>query len=107
MQTTVAALLIDIESEMRILGLWTQVSPTPEALATSQPFGVDTLTLSQWMQYILLPTLYQLLENNQELPSGCGVAPMAEEYFRGSEMATTALIDALHAIDIALSGAEG
>ena len=107
MQTKVAELLIDIESEMRILGLWAQVSPTPEALASSQPFCVDTLTLSQWMQYIFLPTLYQLLENHQELPSRCGVAPMAEEYFKGSEMATTALIDALHAIDVALSGEDG
>lgn len=107
MQTRVAELLIDIESELRKLGLWSQIPPTEQALASDQPFCVDTLTLSQWLQFIFLPTLYQLIENNEELPGRCGVAPMAEEYFRGSELATDALIEALHQIDVTLSGESG
>ena len=103
MQTQVAELLIDIESELRVLGLWSQVPPSQKALASEQPFCVDTLTLSQWLQYVFLPTLYQLMEDGEALPRRCGVAPMAEEYFRGSELATDALIKALQQLDITLS----
>ena len=99
MQTKVAELLIVIESELRKLGLWSQIPPTERALASDQPFCVDTLTLSQWLQFIFLPTLYQLIKNNEDLPRRCGVAPMAEEYFRGSELATDALVAALHQLD--------
>jgi len=104
MQTKIAELLIDIESELRTLGLWARIPPSSRALASEMPFCVDTLTLSQWLQFILLPTLYQMLEDGAELPERCGVAPMAQEYFKGSELATDALIFALNEIDIALSG---
>ena len=57
----VAALLIDIEAQLRQRGLWERQSPPPEALASDQPFSVDTLTLPQWLQFIFLPTLYRLL----------------------------------------------
>lgn len=103
MQTKVAELLIDIESELRRLGLWSQVPPSQKALASEQPFCVDTLTLPQWLQYIFLPTLYQLLENGEDLPQRCGVAPMAEEYFKASDLAAGTLIEALHQLDVTLS----
>ena len=75
MRTDVAEVLIDIESELRKLELWDRVPPSPEALASEQPFCVDTLTLPQWLQFIFLPTLYQLLEADQPLPARCGIAP--------------------------------
>ena len=104
MQTKVAELLIDIESELRTLGLWEPIPPSARALASEQPFCVDTLTLPQWLQFMLLPRLYELLEGEEGLPERCGVAPMAEEYFKGSELATDTLIVALQEIDITLSG---
>ncbi len=103
MQTEVAELLIDIESELRTLGLWSQVPPSAQALASDQPFCVDTLTLSQWLQHVFLPTLYQVMEDGQQLPQRCSVAPMAQEYFKGSELATGPLLAALLQIDITLS----
>ena len=106
MQTKIAELLIDIEGELRTLGLWQKTPPSEKALASDQPFCVDTLTLSQWLQFIFLPTLYSLMEEGRELPTRCGVAPMAEEYFRASELHVDALIVALRKIDIALSGDE-
>ena len=103
MNTSVAELLIDIEAELRRLGLWESVSPPPEALASDQPFSIDTLSLPQWLQFIFLPTLYQLLEEGQPLPGRCGIAPMAGEYFRGLGMASAALEAALEKIDQLLS----
>jgi uncharacterized protein YqcC (DUF446 family) len=106
MRTDIAELLIDIESELRQLDLWGSLPPSPEALASDQPFCVDTLTLPQWLQFIFLPTLYQLLETDGELPQRCGIAPMAEEYFRGGNLPGQALEQALADIDTLLSGDE-
>lgn len=103
MRTDIAEVLIDIESELRQLGLWARIPPSSEALASDQPFCVDTLTLPQWLQFIFLPTLYRLLEESQPLPARCGIAPMAEEYFKGGGLPTSALEEALLRIDTLLS----
>ncbi|MDH4039205.1 MAG: YqcC family protein [Gammaproteobacteria bacterium] len=104
LDTGIAELLIDIEAELRQLGLWDKVPPPPEALASEQPFSIDTLTLPQWLQFIFLPTLYRLLDEGQPLPGRCGIAPMAQEYFRGMGLASAALEEALLQMDRMLSG---
>jgi len=103
MRTEIAEVLIDIEAQLRQLGLWDKIPPSTQALASSEPFCVDTLTLPQWLQFIFLPTLYQMLEDEQTLPERCGIAPMAEEFFRGSGLAIGELVDALLEIDELLS----
>lgn len=103
MHTDVAAVLIDIEAELRQLRLWDEVPPDPRALTSSQPFAIDTLTLPQWLQFIFLPTMYRLIDAGAPLPTQCGITPMAEEYFRGREVAINGLLDALERIDELLS----
>jgi uncharacterized protein YqcC (DUF446 family) len=105
-RTAVAEVLIDIESELRQMGLWARIAPSSAALASDQPFCVDTLTLPQWLQFIFLPTLYQLLETDQALPARCGITPMAEEFFKGGGLPAAALMEALSRIDVLLSGEE-
>ncbi len=107
MRTDIAEVLIDIESELRQLGLWDRIPPSSAALASDQPFCVDTLTLPQWLQFIFLPTLYQLLETDQALPARCGIAPMAEEFFKGGTLSTAGLEAALLRIDNLLSISTG
>ena len=103
MHSEIAELLLDIESELRQLGLWQKTPPSAAALASTEPFAVDTLTLSQWLQFIFLPTLYRRLEQGMPLPQRCGITPMAEEYYRGSDLATARLIAALQQVDAILS----
>jgi uncharacterized protein YqcC (DUF446 family) len=103
MRTQIAEVLIDIEAELRQLGQWDKIPPSTEALASTQPFCVDTLTLPQWLQFIFLPTIYQMLEEDQPLPRRCGIAPMAEEFFRDSGLAIGGLVDALLRVDELLS----
>ena len=104
MRVAVAELLIDIEAELRQLGCWDRQPPPAGALVSDQPFAVDTLTLPQWLQFIFLPTIYQMLEEGRRLPDRCAIAPMAEEYFRDSGLAASALQQALLRIDQLLSG---
>ena len=104
MHTEVAALLIDVEAELRQLRLWDDEPPSAEALASTQPFAIDTLTFPQWLQFIFLPTMYRLVEERAALPAECGITPMAEEYFRGSELPVRPLLRALERTDEAVSG---
>ena len=104
MSTEVAEVLIDIEAQLRQLGLWDKIPPSTEALASEQPFCVDTLTLPQWLQFVFLPTIYKMLEEGAPLPDRCGIAPMAEEFFRGSGLSYESLIELLEDIDELLSG---
>ena len=103
MRTQVAEVLIDIEAQLRQLGQWDKITPSPAALASTEPFCVETLTLPQWLQFVFLPTIYRMLEENQPLPQRCGIAPMAEEFFRGSGLAIGSLVDALLRVDELLS----
>ncbi len=104
MRTDIAEVLIDIEAELRRLGLWDKIPPSSKALASTEPFCVDTLSLPQWLQFIFLPTIYQMLEQGEPLPERCSITPMAEEYFRGSQMALGALMASLKRVDDLLNG---
>ncbi len=100
----VAVLLIDIEAQLRRMNLWEDQPPSAEALASSQPFHVDTLSFTQWLQFVFLPTMLGLIESGQSLPTECGITPMAEEYFRGPGVAGGALERTLLSIDQVLCG---
>lgn len=101
--TEIAGTLMDIEAALRTLNHWDEQAPSEEALSSTQPFCVDTLTLPQWLQFVFLPRMYSLLDHQQPLPSKCGIAPMAEEYFRGSGLAVGDLVLALERVDELLS----
>jgi uncharacterized protein YqcC (DUF446 family) len=98
----VAAVLIDIEAEMRQIGCWDAVSPPPEALRSEQPFAIDTLNFAQWLQFIFIPKMRFLIDQQQTLPGASGIAPMAEGYFSGMKLPVDRLMTALRAVDALL-----
>lgn len=99
-----ASLLIDLEGQLRNLALWEQQRPSDQALSSEQPFAVDTLNFTQWLQFIFIERMRFMLEQQLELPSSCQIAPMAQEYFKGLELADSELLKSLRAIDQLLSG---
>jgi len=101
---SVAEILIDLEKELRELRLWEFESPSAEALASTQPFAIDTLDFPQWLQFIFIPRLYLMVEQRLPLPSVSGVKPMAEEYFGQLRLNSAALIVHLEKMDKLLSG---
>lgn len=85
MESRVALLaeqLLLIEGELRVLGWWQDEAPSAEALASQEPFCVDTLTFEQWLQWIFLPRMKQLLEAGAALPSVSGIQAMAEMVYQ-------------------------
>lgn len=75
-------LLTDIESELKSIDQWSDHRPTDEAFQSEQPFFVDTMSFPQWLQFVFLERIRILVDEKSPLPDNCGVAPMAEEYFR-------------------------
>jgi uncharacterized protein YqcC (DUF446 family) len=57
-----------IENEMKRIGEW-QNDPLPdEAYDIQEAFGTDKMSLSQWLQFIFIPKVRELLETNGPWP---------------------------------------
>ncbi len=52
---TVLAAAARIKTELKNLGWWSAQPPPDEAFHFTRPFALDTLTFSQWLQWVLLP----------------------------------------------------
>jgi uncharacterized protein YqcC (DUF446 family) len=97
-----ASLLTAVTNELHTMALWQEQKPAPEALASAEPFAVDQLSFAQWLQFIFIPRMNQLIETESPLPQSCSIAPMAEQSFKadGRDFAdSAALIAHLAAID--------
>ncbi|HKS13793.1 MAG TPA: YqcC family protein [Pseudomonas sp.] len=73
--------LLLIERELHVRGWWDDQSPSAEALASSVPFAVDSLSFEQWLQWIFLPRMKQILELGHPLPNASGILVMAETVY--------------------------
>lgn len=97
--------LLLIERELRALGYWEQQPPSADALASQEPFCVDSLKFEQWLQWIFLPRMKQLLETNAPLPSVSGIQPMAEVVYREQPVVARRLLELLGEFDRLLTRA--
>ncbi len=88
---------------MRALELWSRQRPSASALASTEPFCVDTLCLSDWIQWILIPRMHELLDREQPLPGQCNVHAVAEESFRDTQADTRQLLQLIQDFDRTLT----
>ena len=82
----IADQLLLIERELRVQGWWDEVAPSAEALASVEPFSVDTLEFEQWLQWIFLPRMKLILEQDLPLPNASGIQEMAEMVFAARDV---------------------
>ena len=92
-----------IRDEMERLSLWEASPPSQEALSSQQPFCIDTLEFTQWLQWILIPRLEAILKTDIPLPDSSAIHPYAEEALK-SRTENTQLIAQIQQLDRALSG---
>ena len=95
----VADVIIDIEREMRLLGLWESLSPPLSDLTSPQPFCIDTLAFTQWLQWVFIPRVKTLLEADEPLPSHSDIRPLAEMVFEDYAVDTDRLLALIHRFD--------
>ncbi|MCY1534818.1 tRNA pseudouridine synthase C [compost metagenome] len=94
-----------IERELRIQGWWEEQAPSVEALASQEPFCVDSLAFEQWLQWIFLPRMKHMLESGAALPSVSGIQPMAEQVYGEHSEHARVLIRLLGEFDRLIAGA--
>ena len=103
----VADRLLAIELQLRQMNCWQSEPLAAEKYLSCEPFCLDTMSFEQWLQFVLLPRLKQLVEDGQPLPTVSGVAPMAEEHYRSGSDPGQALIRELAALDELLGAKPG
>lgn len=83
-----SAAIEQLADELKQTGQWSSVDLSAAAYNSQQPFCLDTMSFSQWLQFVFIPRMQSLLDSNSELPQlprGQGISPMAEEYFARQE----------------------
>ncbi|MDJ0741459.1 MAG: YqcC family protein [Gammaproteobacteria bacterium] len=107
MRDRLSDLLQTLEDELRLQGRWDAVAPPSQALRSTEPFAIDTLSFDQWLQWILLPKMRDLLRRQLPLPDNCAIHPMAEEVYCDDETGGTRLIGIIAEIDALLTEHHG
>ena len=98
-------LLNELQTELKLAGLWSDTAPSEVALSSIQPFGLDTLTFYQWLQFVLMKNLRLICDRRENLPDSSDVTPMAEEVFKSDGLTALAVICILRKIDRFISHA--
>ncbi|MBD1575088.1 YqcC family protein [Vibrio sp. S11_S32] len=83
--------LEQLEDKMIELTFWEAQAPSAEALASNQPFSVDTLSPTQWLQWVFMPKMRSLMASDCEMPAGFEISP----YFEQASVRDTSLNDLL------------
>ncbi|QLF92967.1 YqcC family protein [Pseudomonas sp. ABC1] len=96
---SVAEQLLLIERELRVLSLWSDSVPSEHALASEQPFCVDTLSFEEWLQWVFLPRMKVIVEEGHALPSTSAIREMGEVVYGARLTEVSALLDALEGFD--------
>lgn len=85
------------------LDLWETTPPSDHDLSSTQPFCADTLSLSQWLQWLLIPRMHALIDGDLALPKNCNIHPFAQENFKGMPGDCSKLLKAIQDLDLALT----
>lgn len=90
-----------LEQELKALELWggSAKIPSLEQLSSSAPFCLDTLEFHEWLEYILIARLRQLIAAEEALPEAMMVHTYAQERYRGEWGKYRKLIGLLKELD--------
>jgi len=91
-----------LRDELRRAGLWREDRPPAVAFESTLPFCTDTLHFEEWLQFVLIERLEEMLRVDAPLPVMSGVTPMAEVAW-AQQNVTSIIYDLLRDIDELLS----
>jgi uncharacterized protein YqcC (DUF446 family) len=73
----------EIEVELKKLGRWMENPLPDEAFENMGAFGSNTMGFEQWLQFVLIPRIKEIVEEKSEFPAGSNLATYAISYFDG------------------------
>jgi len=88
----------EVENELRRLNRWQDLPLSTDKFEDMGAFGSNTMTFEQWIQFVLLPRIAQIVLNKGELPADSMLSTYAVRVFDG-DPDTSNLIDLLCGID--------
>src|SRR6185436_10956061 len=91
--------LLEIEAEMKKIGLWQEAPLPAEAYEFRQAFAMDTMAFSQWIQFVFIPRVKQIVAEKGEFPKDSMVAAQAVREFDGAPLDTSNLLTLLSEFD--------
>ena len=75
----VEILIIKLEQSLRDAMLWSSSIPSTQALQSMVPFAFDSMPFEQWLQFIFIPKMTDIIRNKKALPKNLELLPMAEQ----------------------------
>ncbi len=73
----------EIEAELKRIGLWRNTPLDSPQYAFTKAFGMDTMSFSQWLQFIFIPRVREIVAQRGQFPSQSQVGAQAVREFDG------------------------
>lgn len=96
--------LVLLEAEMKLLGWWQSQAPSPQALNSQEPFCIDYLSFSEWLQWVYIPKMRHFMEQTGQLPQNSNLFAIAEEAWKGCNVETQRLLQVIELLDALIMG---
>jgi uncharacterized protein YqcC (DUF446 family) len=98
----VEILIVKLEQSLREATFWSSNSPPAEVFQSKLPFALDTMSFEQWLQFIFIPKMTNLVNTRNPLPDNLKLMPMAECSF-GVKGNQSELMEVINQIDLIFS----
>ncbi len=101
MKTKLINTLKQLETALIKAQLWEDSMPSLTALSSCEPFCVDTLRFEQWLQWIFIPKMQEMLNAPQfnGFSHTSDIHTMAEHVFKDYQQDTTKITQLIKKID--------
>lgn len=86
-----ADIIGQIEAEMKRTHMWQDRPLPPEAYQFQRAFAIDTMAYNQWLQFIFIPRVREIIAGKGQFPSVSHVGAQAVREFDGMDEATDLL----------------
>ncbi|WP_434356534.1 YqcC family protein [Parasalinivibrio latis] len=98
-----ARLLAEMTDVLKNHGEWQDKAPSAQSMASTEPFAIDSLSPIEWLQWIFIPRMQQLVDARLPLPETFDITPYFEEALkeqpcRGDLLKLTREIDLLYRV---------
>jgi uncharacterized protein YqcC (DUF446 family) len=95
----VEILILKLEQSLRGAKLWSSSALSIEVLQSKLPFAFDTMSFEQWLQFVFIPRMSEIVSNKSALPDNLMLLPMAE-HSMGSADKQSGVMDVIKQIDL-------
>ena len=104
----IADVLLEVEASLCVHGKWDVSRPAERDLSSHIPFCMDTLKFEQWLQWIFLPKMKEMLMKDMRgqtkpLPAQSAIFEYAEECLLKSDPSREYLLKQLKLFDELIS----